>query len=98
MVNQREEEFKKLMKEFANDTLITWILEHQFKNDGHWETEIRSRAELIGDTLTFEHLSPAESDFAVQELRDAIVRPIERARALATGERFDPERFLGRAD
>ena len=50
--------------------------------------------ELVSEKMTFPDLPPEWSDIAAQEYRDSAIRHIRRARALATGEPFDPEAYV----
>lgn len=59
--------------------------------------DLRVLLEAIGERMTFDGVSPEMSDVAAQEFRDTLVRHLERARALATGEPFDPESFQRRS-
>lgn len=101
MASEREETITKEMQAMANATILSWLVARAFGQSGDPEgmaDEWLRMAEQLCDVMTFPHLGPVESDFAVQTLRDAMVRQLQRAKALATGEPYDPESFRPRQD
>ena len=88
------------MKFMALQRVVESLLMHEFTLSTNLTTvadEWLRWAEKNAATLPFEEIfrsvSPEQNAVARREYRDSLVRLIHRARALATGEPFDPERF-----
>ena len=77
--------------------IIEMLLAREFSlsaNTNEMAAEWLNLTELASEKMTFPDLPPEWSDVAAQEYRDSAIRHILRARALATGESFDPDAYL----
>jgi hypothetical protein len=82
----------------ALSTLLSQALARIFKLSGDPNGESKALLEQMDTVMsasTFPNWGPEESDLAAQDLRDEVVRIVLRARAFATGERYDPDSYKG---
>ena len=81
------------------ETVMTLLLADHFTASPDPDAASRrwlALIEAMADETDFRELGdPALSDLATQGFRDAAVRLLLRARALATSEPFDPARYRG---
>lgn len=81
---------------FAFADIVIKLLTREFAlsaNANEMAAEWLNLTELETEKMTFPDLPPEWSDVAAQEYRDSEIRHILRARALATGEPFDPDAY-----
>ena len=80
----------------ALSQMVISLLAREFArsdNANEMAAEWLNLTELASEKMAFPELPPEWSDIAAQELRDSEIRYILRARALATGEPFDPNAY-----
>jgi hypothetical protein len=93
------EDVAKFAQQQAMGFAVAWLMAEHFKRSTNPAAEadyFLRVVESLGDRMTYPELGPEWSDVAAQELRDSLSRIGHRARALSTGEAFDPDRFRGR--
>lgn len=77
----------------ALGNIVLKLLAAEFQRSGkpaEKADEWLALADAVNARMTFPEVEPVRSDAAAQELRDFEAAMIRRARALATGERYDP--------
>lgn len=100
MADSEEEQMLRSVQYQALCTLVEWMLTAHFSrtdNPASTADDMLLLAERLSDQMSYPDLGPEWSDLAAQEFRDTLVRHIHRAKALATGEPFDPDGFRKRA-
>lgn len=100
MSNEIEEKMLRHVQSLAQGMLLEFLLSAHFKHSSDpikAADDLLAIAEQISDQMTFPEAGPEWSDLAAQEFRDSLVRHIHRAKAVATGEPFDPTAFHKRA-
>lgn len=97
---ERQERMLQHVQFLALGQIVIMLLAEEFRRS-ELPKETADRwlqiAEGVSDLMTFPHADPVSSDVAAQEFRDSLVRHIHRARAIATGEPFDPDTYRRRA-
>lgn len=100
---EAEEQYEKMLQHvhfLALGQIVIMLLSEEFRRSGRPKEVAENWLKLtegVADLMTFPQADPALSDLAAQEFRDCLVRHVHRARAIATGEPFDPESYRRRA-
>ena len=96
MSNDKQERMLRHVQFMALANIVTMLLAREIalsKDAQGMADEWLNLIERTSDEMTFPYVDPAWSDLAAQEFRDSSIRLVLRARALATGERFDPDAY-----
>lgn len=96
MPPDKNQELLREARLLAIDWLLMLVLARQLADADSAEEEadrLMALAEKTMEGFVYPEADAAESDAISQEMRDALVRRVVRARAIATGETFDPVAF-----
>jgi hypothetical protein len=95
-VAAKNDHMLKHVQQIASGVVLTYVLEKILVLSGNADQasrELMDQYERIADKFSFDGIDPALSDLATQELRDALIRTVLRARGLAIDETLDPNAY-----
>lgn len=96
MASDLGERLKIQMEQMSTRLLVQMLLTQHFQSKpdpGAEADRWLALAELMCDQMSFDNVPPELSDVASQEFRDAMIRTLTRAKAVATQEPHDPAAF-----
>lgn len=96
-VHAKNDHMIRHVQQIAHGVVLTHVLEQVFvmsHRPDEASRELLDAYERIAEKFSFEGIDPALSDLATQELRDALIRIVLRARGLAIDETLDRDAYL----